>query len=333
MASRDIRPARRIAWRVIGQRWGVAAGQSRPPRVKNPSARAVAARMATGCARSRRRVARQADHRRGIPKHRQRRAGGGSRRPRSRHRGPARRGEPVGLRARVARRLADDSTHRTAAGCDVAERKAIDHFFELAHTDGSLPIVRATRVFKRAPAAESRAVQAPPARRILSADDGVDDSAYGDSSASRATNRPGLLLWPPFLQCGGDRLSVSCRSAGAASPRVACHRRAPCPPPPFLPPTVRRRRERASSGVPSVSALMPGPPASPTLVARASGAVWLRATLRFASARVRRPCLSLTRNAWLDAAARRRRRARRSPTEKGPPSTCLPDADPRRHRA
>ena len=118
----------------------------------------------------RRRGSREADHRRRHSlQHRQR--GAGRRRRRSRRwrpigstRRPCRRTSPRGARELADEFEAQQELREIAASLS---DEAIDSFFELAHTDGIMPIVRATARFNEHRPLIRALFKHPPARRIL----------------------------------------------------------------------------------------------------------------------------------------------------------------------
>jgi hypothetical protein len=165
MASRDIRSVERMLGRV-GDRWGVT--NDLPPGEDSPLA-AVGRTMATGCWYRRRRRPRQAT------------TGGGI------HYSivSAALAAGVAVTALAADRLDAQtlSAYETAWRADLADEfeaqqelrviaaslsdEAIDSFFELAHTDGIMPIVRATVRFNEHRPLIRALFKHPPARRIL----------------------------------------------------------------------------------------------------------------------------------------------------------------------
>ena len=170
MASRDVRGCYQRMLARVGDRWGVPNDDGGAAR-EDPAARRGRPHLRRPDAGDRRRRrSREADHRRRHPlQHRQRRAG--------RRRGDCRRWPPIGStrgrcpptrrawRAELAEEFEAQQELREIATS--LSDEAIDSFFELAHTDGIMPIVRATARFNEHRPLIRALFKHPPARRIL----------------------------------------------------------------------------------------------------------------------------------------------------------------------
>ena len=170
MASRDIRRCYERMVERVRDRWGVT-GDDVAPRVKILPLGAVGPHLRRSHAGDRRRRGtRQADHRRRHPlQHRQRARWP----PTSRStRWPTigwTRGACRPTSARGATELADEfeAQQELREVATSLSDEAIDSFFELAHTDGIMPIVRATARFNEHRPLIRALFKHPPARRIL----------------------------------------------------------------------------------------------------------------------------------------------------------------------